>query len=169
MKYHILTDDFGLRHFLSFGQKETFRVDYIPFGSDEIIQKQIPAISGKKLEGRMVQRHSETGKLRKYKLGSLEKGISLFSMNTFDFGLNKKGRQKYKGFLRENFRDLEENNDVQCIILDLRQNDGGFVGNDAQLFAYFVNDHEDPGKGTFGPQPIPEDAGEDFRQGIQSL
>ena len=138
MKYHMLADDFALRHFLSFGQKETFRVDYIPFGSNEVIQKQISAISGKKLEGRMAQRHSNTGKLKKYKLGSLEKGISLFSMNTFDFGLNKKGRQKYKGFLRENFHELEENDDVQCIILDLRQNDGGFVGNDAQLFAYFA-------------------------------
>ena len=138
MKYHILADDFGLRHFLSFGRKETFRVDYLPFGSDEVIQKLIPAISGKKLEGRMTQRHSNTGKLKKYKLGSLEKGISLFSMNTFDFGLNKKGRQKYKGFLRDNFQELEEKDDVQFIILDLRQNDGGFVGNDAQLFAYFA-------------------------------
>ncbi len=138
MKYHILADDFALRHFLSFGQKETFRVDYLPFGSDEIIQKQIPAISGKKLEGRMIQRHSETGKLKKYKLGSLEKGIFLFSMNTFDFGLNKRGRQKYKGFLRDNFKELEENDDIKCIILDLRQNDGGFVGNDTQLFSYFA-------------------------------
>ena len=33
---------------------------------------------------------------------------------------------------------LEENDDVQCIILDLRQNDGGYVGNDAQLFSYFA-------------------------------
>ena len=138
MKYHILAEDFALRYFLSFDQKETFRVNYIPFGSDEIIQKKIPAISGKKLEGRMLQRHSEARKRRKYKLSSLEKGIYLFSMNTFDFGLNKKGRQKYKGFLRDNFRELEENDDVQCIILDLRQNDGGFVGNDAQLFAYFA-------------------------------
>ena len=138
MKYHILADDFALRYFLSFGRKETFLVDYIPFGSAEIIQKNIPAISGETLEGRMVKRHSETGKLKKYKLGMLEKGISLFSMNTFDFGLNKKGRQKYKSFLRENFQELEENDDVQCIILDLRQNDGGFVGNDAQLFAYFA-------------------------------
>ncbi len=138
MKYHLLADDFALRHFLSFGRKETFPVDYIPFGSDEIIQKNIPAISGKKLEGRMVQRHSEIGKLKRYKLASLEKGISLFSMNTFDFGLNKKGRQKYKGFLRENFKEFEENEDLRCIILDLRQNDGGFVGNDAQLFAYFA-------------------------------
>ena len=138
MKYHMLADDFALRHFLSFGRKETFRVNYVPFGSDEVIQKQIPAISGKKLEGRMTQRHSNTGKLKKYKLGSLENGISLFSMNTFDFGLNKKGRQKYKGFLRDNFKELGENGGSQCIILDLRQNDGGFVGNDAQLFAYFA-------------------------------
>jgi hypothetical protein len=138
MKYHMLADDFALRHFLSFGRKETFRVDYLPFGSDETIQTQIPAILGKKLEGRMVQRHSRTGKFKKYKLGAIEKGISLLSMNTFDFGLNKKGRQKYKGFLRDNFKELEENDGAQCIILDLRQNDGGYVGNDAQLFAYFA-------------------------------
>ncbi len=27
---------------------------------------------------------------------------------------------------------------MKCIILDLRQNDGGYVGNDAQLFSYFA-------------------------------
>jgi len=138
MKYHVLAEDFALRHFLSFGQNETFRVDYLPFGTEKIIQKQIPAISGKKLEARMIERHSETGKRKKYKLGSLEKGISLFSMNTFDFGLNKKGRQKYKDFLRNNFKEIEENEDLRCIILDLRQNDGGYVGNDARLFTYFA-------------------------------
>jgi C-terminal processing protease CtpA/Prc len=61
-------------------------------------------------------------------------------MNSFDFGLNKKGRQKYKTFLRDNFATLEEGG-KGCIILDLRQNDGGYVGNDAQLFSYFAQAH----------------------------
>ena len=59
-------------------------------------------------------------------------------MNSFDFGLKKKGRQKYKTFLRESFESLEENDAVKCIVLDLRQNYGGYVGNDAQLFSYFA-------------------------------
>jgi len=138
MKYHILANDFGLRHFLSFGPAENYRVDYLPYGSEETLQKQISAIPAKKLEGRLTQRHSESPKRKKYKIGAVEKGISLFSMNTFDFGLNKKGRRKYKDFLRENFSELEQDEDARCIILDLRRNDGGFVGNDAQLFAYLA-------------------------------
>ena len=138
MKYHILANDFGLRHFLSFGPAQNYRVDYLPYGSEETLQKQISAIPAKKLEGRLTQRHSESPKRKKYKIGAVEKGISLFSMNTFDLGLNKKGRRKYKDFLRENFSELEQDEDARCIILDLRKNDGGFVGNDAQLFAYLA-------------------------------
>ena len=115
-----------------------FQVEYIPFGSQKTTSKEIQPISAKKLEGVMKERHSDGGKLKKYKLSPVDDGIQLFSMNSFDFGLNKKGRQKYKSFLQENFGALEERDEVECIILDLRQNDGGFVGNDAQLFAYFA-------------------------------
>ena len=138
LKYRQMEDEFALHYFLSFGQKEKFQVDYLPFGSKKKSSKPVQSIPAMKLEDVLAERHSNLGKLKKYKLRPVDKGIHLLSMNSFDFGLNKKGRQKYKIFLRENFEALEENDTVKCIILDLRQNDGGYVGNDAQLFSYFA-------------------------------
>ncbi|MFP6887067.1 MAG: S41 family peptidase, partial [Opitutales bacterium] len=138
LKYRQMEDEFALHYFLSFGRKETFQVEYVPFGSGKKSSKPVQSIPAKKLEGLLAERHSHIGKLKKYKLSPVDEGIQLFSMNTFDFGLNKKGRQKYKSFLRENFEALEENDAGKCIILDLRQNDGGYMGNDAQLFSYFA-------------------------------
>ena len=138
MKYRQMEDEFALHYFLLFGQKESFQVEYAPFGSEKKTIKKIQAVTAKKLDAALIDRHSDLGKLKKYKFGSIEKGIQLLSMNSFDFGLNKKGRKKYKSFLQENFTALEESNGTDCIILDLRQNDGGYVGNDSQLFSYFA-------------------------------
>ena len=138
LKYRQMEDEFSLHYFLSFGRKEEFKVEYLSLASEEKLSKVVQAIPAKKLEVALTERHSNFGKLKKYKLSPVDESIQLFSMNTFDFGLNKKGRQKYKTFLRESFEALEKNNAVKFIILDLRQNDGGYVGNDAQLFSYFA-------------------------------
>jgi hypothetical protein len=138
LKYRQMEDEFALHYFLSFGRKEKFKVDYLSLGSVKKLSKVVQPIPAKKLEEVLTARHSNIGKLKKYKLSPIDEGIQLFSMNSFDFGLNKKGRQKYKAFLRESFESLEKNHAVKSIILDLRQNDGGYVGNDAQLFSYFA-------------------------------
>ena len=138
LKYRQMEDEFALHYFLFFGRKETFQVDYLSFGSEKKSSKRVQSIPAKKLEEVLAERHSHIGKLKKYKLSQAEKGIQVLSVNSFDFGLNKKGRQKYKTFLQENFGTLQENNEVKWIILDLRQNDGGYVGNDSQLFTYFA-------------------------------
>jgi len=138
MKYRQMEDEFALHYFLSFGQKESFQVEYAPFGSEKKTIMKIQAVTAKKLDAALIDRHSDLGKLKKYKFGTIGNGIQLLSMNSFDFGLNKKGRKKYKSFLQENFTTLEESNGTDCIILDLRQNDGGYVGNDSQLFSYFA-------------------------------
>ena len=138
LKYRQMEDEFALHYFLSFGRKEKFKVDYLSLGSEKKLSKVVQPIPAKELEEVLTARHSNIGKLKKYKLSPIDEGIQLFSMNSFDFGLNKKGRQKYKTFLRESFESLEKNHAVKSIILDLRQNDGGYVGNDAQLFSYFA-------------------------------
>lgn len=137
LKYRQMAEEFALHYFLFFGQKEKFQIDYLPFGSEKESSKSIKSVPAGKLEKTLSERHSTIGKLKKYKLSHVEEGIQLLSMNSFDFGLNKKGRQKYKTFLRDNFETLEEDEEKH-IVLDLRQNDGGYVGNDAQLFSYFA-------------------------------
>jgi hypothetical protein len=138
LKYRQMDDEFALHHFLLFGPKEVFEVEYLPFGSNKKMVKAVQAIPAKKLANALAERHSGPGNFKKYTMREVNTGISLIRMNTFDFGLNKKGRQKYKTFLQENFGALQENKEAKVVILDLRQNDGGYVGNDAQLFSYFA-------------------------------
>ena len=140
MKYRMMAEEFALHYFLSFGRSSSFQIEYLPLDSEKSVVKRIPSVSGKILQKRLDHRHTRKGKLKKYRMGEPEKGVFLLSMNSFDFGLNKKGKQKYKVFLQEKFREIEERDDVQSVILDLRQNEGGFVGNDTRLFSYFAQE-----------------------------
>jgi len=61
----------------------------------------------------------------------------LLTANSFDFGLKKKGRQKYRDFLKQTFEELQTNN-AKHLIIDVRLNEGGYVGYESQLFSYLA-------------------------------
>ncbi len=138
MKYRQMGDEFALHHYLHYGPTKTFEVTCLPAGKKEPLKKSLQSIPGRKLEGLLMERHSDKGKMRKYKLKMLREEVALLTVDTFDFGVNQKSRQRYRQFLKDNFDALEQNEEIKSLILDLRRNEGGYVGNDTRLFSYFA-------------------------------
>jgi hypothetical protein len=138
MKYREMGDEFALYYYLHYGPTKTFEVTCRPAGKNEVIRKTLRPIVGSKLDSLMLDRHSGKGKTSKYKLEMIQDDIALLTVDSFDFGVNKKSRQRYRDFLKDNFDVLEQNEEIKSLILDLRRNQGGYVGNDTRIFSYFA-------------------------------
>jgi hypothetical protein len=138
MKFSMLADEFALHHQLVFGATKEFEIIYIPFGKKKPLKKTLAAISGEELDKRKSNRHSSRGKLKNFEFRWVDEKTGLLSVNSFDFGLRKKGRQKYRQFLKTTFAEIKARPAAKNLIVDVRFNEGGYVGYDALLFSYFA-------------------------------
>ena len=137
MKYRMLADEFALHYRLVFGATKTFEIEYTVPGAK--MQEKIKAIASVQLQKALIRRHSGKGKLKNYQFKWADNDIGVLSINSFDFGLNKKGRQKYRTFLKNTFTEIKSRERAQNLIVDARYNEGGYVGNDALLFSYLTH------------------------------
>ena len=138
MKYRMLADEFALHHHLVYGESEEFEVKYLPHGEKEPLSINLKALPGAKLEKRLLDRHSAKSKFKNFQFRWIEKEVGLLAINSFDFGLKKKGRQKYRGFLKETFDEINARSAAKDLIVDVRFNEGGYIGHDAALFSYLA-------------------------------
>ena len=137
LKYRQLSDEFALHHFLLGGKKTVFEVEYLPPNTKEKKTTNLSAITSRQLTKRLIKRHSAPDNLRNYGFRMLDETTGLLTANSFDFGLKKKGRQKYRDFLKQTFEELQTNN-AKHLIIDVRLNEGGYVGYESQLFSYLA-------------------------------
>ena len=138
MKHRMLADEFALHYRLVFGTKKTFEIEHATFGTKLREKIKIDAIASVQLQKNLMRRHSTKGKLKNYQFKWTDNNIGVLSINSFDFGLNKKGRQKYRSFLKNTFTEIKSREKAQNLIIDARFNEGGYVGNDALLFSYLT-------------------------------
>jgi len=138
MKYCMLGDEFALHHRLIFGEKKEFLVEYIAHGAKEKKTIKLPAVEGRELGKIMARCHSIKRRMKNFSFRKINATSALLTVNSFDFGMKKKGRKRYREFLKETFSDLTAEPGIKHLIVDVRQNEGGFVGYDTQLFAYLA-------------------------------
>ena len=138
MKHRMLADEFALHHRLIYGESEEFEVKYLPHGEKEPLSVKLKSLPGTKLEKHLLDRHSAKSKFKNFQFRWIEKEVGLLTVNSFDFGLKKKGRQKYRGFLRDTFDEINSRTGVKNLIVDVRYNEGGYIGHDAVLFSYLA-------------------------------
>jgi len=138
MKFRMLADEFALHHRLVFGEAKEFEIIYLPFGKKQPLKKTLAAITGEEMDKRTSGRHSSRGKLKNYSFRWVDEKTGLLSVNSFDFGRRKKGRQKYRQFLKATFAEIEARPTANNLIVDVRFNEGGYVGYDAMLFSYLA-------------------------------
>jgi hypothetical protein len=138
MKYRMLGDEFELHHRLVFGEKKEFSVEYIAHGAREKKNIKLSSVDGRELGKIMARCHSIKGKMKNFAFRKINDTTALLSVNSFDFGMKKKGRQRYREFLKKTFLGLKAEPEIKHLIVDVRQNEGGFVGYDTRLFAYLA-------------------------------
>ena len=138
MKHRMLADEFALHYRLVFGAKKIFEIEHTAFGTKQKEKEKVEAIPGIQLQKNLTRRHSGKGKLKNYQFKWADNNTGVLLINSFDFGLNKKGRQKYRSFLKKTFTEINSREKVSNLIIDARYNEGGYVGNDSLLFSYLT-------------------------------
>ena len=138
MKYRMLGDEFELHHRLVFGEKKEFSVEYIVHGAREKKTIKLSSVDGRELGKIMARCHSIKGRMKNFAFQKINATTALLSVNSFDFGMKKKGRKRYREFLKKTFSGLKAEPEIKHLIVDVRLNEGGFVGYDTQLFAYLA-------------------------------
>lgn len=138
MKYRTLPIDFDLAYALAYGEPEEFKISCLPFGAKEPVVKTLAAIPGKRTVALYESRYSLKRKAKKFRYQSLDETTGLLTVNTFEFGINKKSKQKYKDFLRDTFAALGGEAGKQHLIVDMRENEGGYPKNEMLLASYLA-------------------------------
>ena len=138
MKYRTLPIDFDLAYALAYGEPKEFKISCLPFGAKEPVQKTLAAIPGKRTVSLYESRYSLKRKAKKFRYESLNETTGLLTVNTFEFGINKKSKQKYKDFLRDTFAALGGEEGKQNLVVDIRENEGGYPKNEMMLASYLA-------------------------------
>ena len=138
MKYRTLPIDFDLAYALAYGEPKEFTISYLSFQAREPLVKTLPAIPGKRTVALYDSRHSAKRKAKKFRYQSVDENTGLLTVNTFEFGIKKKSKQKYKDFLQETFAALGGESGKKNLIIDVRENEGGYPKNEMLLTSYLA-------------------------------
>lgn len=142
--------EFGILHFYEFGAKPSYQVTY-KTTSNQIVQKNIESQSFKSIGKRFTNRNSYFSIYHKsknksqfvkntrgkkepflYFIDSLNTAI--LTINTF--GLNQ---EQFQSNLKNLFKDIKRKN-AKNLIIDIRQNEGGYPENANYTFSYIANE-----------------------------
>ncbi len=138
MKHRILDMEFSFHYLVNIGGSKMFEVDYLPHGRHEAQTVRLAGVNGETLREELTQRHTNTGRKKNYSFRELGDSTALLTVNSFDVGARRKGRQKYHDFLKKTFADLKAKPGIKNLIVDVRENEGGFEGRETRLFGFLA-------------------------------
>lgn len=141
--------EFGILHFYEFGAKDTYQVDYKTF-SHEVFNKNIKSQSFESIGGRSVNRnsyfsiyHNASNKINfvKNTIGKKEPfayfidslNTAVLTMNSFQLDV-----EKFQSELKTIFKNINRKK-VENLIIDIRQNKGGYPVNVISSFSYIAD------------------------------
>lgn len=142
--------EFGILHFYEFGAKDTYQIEY-KTPSREVFTKNIESQSFESIGDRFVDRnsyfsiyHNTTNKSEfvKNTVGKKEPFLyfvdsintAVLTMNTFQLDV-----EKFQMELKSIFKNINRKK-VKNLIIDIRQNDGGYPINSINAFSYIANE-----------------------------
>ena len=141
--------EFGILHFYEFGAKDTYQVEY-KTPSNELLTKNIKSQSFESIGGRFVNRnsyfsiyHNTTNKSEfvKNTIGKKEPFVyyidslntAVLTMNSFQLDV-----ERFREELKLIFKDINRRK-VENLIIDIRQNEGGYPLNSINAFSYIAH------------------------------
>ncbi|WP_025743114.1 S41 family peptidase [Aquimarina pacifica] len=149
-KYRQIEREFGILHFYEFGPKSSYQITYRT-PSNKILSKKIESQSFESIGKRFSQRNSYFSIYHKSKnksqfikntLGKKEPFLYFVdSLNTAVLTINTFGldKQKFQTNIKGLFRDLKQKK-TKNLIIDIRQNEGGYPENAMNTFSYIANE-----------------------------
>jgi len=135
---------------LEYGKQTTFKMDYIPYGSQEKKSIELPSISYAASRKNFSKRHSLPfdqdfyGRFKtpeeKYQFKQINSTTALLTVKTFSIGGHAKDPKhlKYVAFLDSCFQYLQQQPEITNLIVDVRANGGGSDPNDQITYSYLA-------------------------------
>ncbi|CAM1370029.1 S41 family peptidase [Tenacibaculum xiamenense] len=128
--------EFGILHFYEFGTKPTYKVEY-KTPNNQVITKTIKSQSFESIGKRFSKRNSHFAKNALSKKEPFVRYIdslnaAVLTLNTF--GLNQ---GKFQSELKEIFKKIKRKR-IKQLVIDIRQNDGGYPENSNYTFSYIA-------------------------------
>ncbi len=129
--------EFGILHFYEFGASPTYQVEY-KTSSDELIKKTIESKPFESIGKRFAKRNSY---FKKSNLGKKEPFIyfidslntTVLTINTFQLDV-----EQFQSTLKDIFKEIKGEKS-EHLIIDIRQNEGGFPLNAINTFSYLAS------------------------------
>ena len=148
-KFRQIELEFGILHYYEFGAKDSYEVVYLGRNNQRItaeIESQPFESIGKRFASRnsyFSNYHNKPDKLEHFKNTISQKLPFVYfidSINTAVLTANSFGvdPQEFKSKLIDIFKDIKKNK-VKSLIIDIRQNDGGYRVNAIHLFTFITN------------------------------
>lgn len=141
--------EFGILHFYEFGTKDTYQIEYKTF-YNEIFTKDVKSQSFQSIGSRFVNRNSyfsvhhnaeNKSEYVKNTIGKKEPFLyfidsiktAVLTMNSFILDV-----EKFQTSLQDIFKQIKRKK-VEYLIVDIRQNEGGYPLNSINAFSYLAN------------------------------
>ncbi|MFH6605084.1 S41 family peptidase [Maribacter algicola] len=142
--------EFGILHFYEFGAKDFYQIEY-KTPSNEVFTKNLESQPFESIGGRFVNRNSyfsiyhratNTSEFVKNTVGKKEPFLyfidsvntAVLTMNTFQLDV-----ERFQTELKTIFKDINRKK-VENLIVDIRQNDGGYPLNSIKAFSYIARE-----------------------------
>lgn len=141
-KYRLLSSSrYFTRYFsMLYGYSEQYKLDYISLNETAPKTKTLQGLTFDNLLKKVRERYPnkiEEQKPAYFKINE-DKKYAYLKIKSFDKGQYRKNKIKFENFLKASFKKIKSNN-VQNLIVDVRDNGGGTDEYGKILFSYFVN------------------------------
>ena len=136
-RYRFLGELFSISFATAYGEKKEFQVRYTTLGG-ETKEKRISAISSAALSQR--SDHLALGGLddSTYRISRPRKDTVLLAIDSFDNGDTAPSFRVFRKLIDKAFLSMHGSEEVKNLILDLRQNDGGYTRSEMFLYSYLA-------------------------------
>jgi C-terminal processing protease CtpA/Prc len=137
-RYQFLGEMFSISYATAFGETKEFQVQYRTL-QGEITTVEVTGVSLDRLEQLMESVALGGRKNEAYRMSRPREDTVLMAIDTFDNGQGSPSFRTYRKLITKAFSMMYQTATITNLILDLRQNDGGYTRSEMFLYSFLAN------------------------------
>lgn len=137
-RYQFLGEMFSISYATAFGEAQEFEVQYRTLtGENDTIK--VSGVSSNHLEQLMESVALGRRENEAYRMSRPREDTVLMAIDTFDNGQGSPSFRAYRKLIMKAFAMMHQTDAITNLILDLRQNDGGYTRSEMFLYSFLAN------------------------------
>jgi C-terminal processing protease CtpA/Prc len=137
-RYQFLGEMFAISYATAFGETKGFQVQYRTL-KEEIKTTKVTGVSSYRLEQLMESVAMGGRQNEAYRMSRPREDTVLMAIDTFDNGQGSPPFRAYRKLVTKAFAMMHQTDAITNLILDLRQNDGGYTRSEMFLYSFLTN------------------------------